>query len=188
MRTLLATLMIGLFALTGIQEGHAQNAQTGKIVIIDYMEIQRNSLAGKDLLRQAENYRAELEAETQRLQTDVRQTEAQLTSQRDFLSEDALQEKASAEQQRLSAAERELRDRSNQIQLAARKAEQEMQSTLTPIYQEIMKEHGANIIMDRSQMILSGPGMDVTREVIEKLDAALPTLKMDVPDAASAAE
>jgi len=188
MRTTIATLIIALFAFTGIDTAQAQSAQTAKIVIIDYMEIQRTSLAGKDLLRQAENHRAELESEQQRIQTDIRNTETQLASQRAIMTEDALQEKVRAEQQRLAVADRDFRDKTNRIQIAARRAERELQSALTPIYQAILKGHNANVIMDRSQLILSGSGMDVTREVIEKLDAALPTLKMVVPDTAGGTE
>jgi len=188
MRTTIATLIIALFAFTGANVAEAQTAKTAKVVIIDFMEIQRTSLAGKDLMRQAENYRAELEAEQQRIQQDIRSTEAELSRQRDILTEDALQEKARAEQQRLSIAERDFRDKNNRIQIAARRAEQELQSKLAPIYQGIMSSHGANIIMDRSQMILSGSGMDVTREVIEKLDIAMPSIKLVVPESATDVE
>jgi Skp family chaperone for outer membrane proteins len=152
------------------------------------MEIQRTSLAGKDLLSQAENYRAELEAEQQRIQQDLRTTQETLGRQRELMTEDAFAEKARAEEQRLALAERDLRDRSNRIQIAARRADRELQSALVPIYQSIMSTHGANMIMDRSQMILSGPGMDVSREVIEKLDATVPSLKMVVPDSSIVSE
>ena len=188
MRTTLASLIIALLAFTGANVAHAQSAQTAKVVIIDFMEIQRSSLAGKDLLRQAENHRAELEAEQQRLQTDSRNTQAELARQQEIMGQDAFEEKVRAEQQRLAIAERDFRDKNNRIQIAARRADRELQSALTPIYQDIMRGHNANIIMDRSQMILSGPGMDVTREVIEKLDAALPTLKMVVPEAGAEGE
>ena len=188
MRTTIATLIIAIFAFTGINGAQAQSAKTAKVIIIDFMEIQRTSLAGKDLLRQGENHNAELEAEQQRLQQDARTTEAELARQRDFLSEDQLQEKIRAEQQRLSIAERDFREKTNRVQIAARHAHRKMQSALTPIYQQVMSAHGANLIMDRSQLILSGPGMDVTREVIEQLDVALPVLKLEVSDSASSSE
>ncbi len=188
MRTTIATLIIALFAFTGVNAANAQTAKTAKVVIIDFMEIQRTSLAGKDLLRQAESYRAELEAEQQRIQQDLRSTQETLGRQRELMTEDAFAEKARAEEQRLATAERDLRDRSNRIQIAARRADRELQSALTPIYQSIMGARGANMIMDRSQMILSGPGMDVSRDVIEQLDAALPALKMVLPESSIVSE
>ncbi len=187
MRATLATMMIAFLALAGANTAHAQAAKTAKVIIIDGAEITRSSLAGKDLMRQTENFSAEMEAEQARLQQDVRNTEAELIRQRAIINEDALEEKMRIEQQRLAIAERDLRDKANRIQIAVRRATSDLQSALQPIYQELMVQHGANLVLERSQLILTGSGMDVTRQVIEKLDLALPSLKIVVPDAAPGA-
>ncbi|TDI59421.1 MAG: OmpH family outer membrane protein [Alphaproteobacteria bacterium] len=182
MRTTIATLIIALAALMTTNIAQAQTAQTAKVIIVDITEITRSSLAGKDLLGQVETYRAEIDAEQQRIQQDVRTTQETLARQRDLMNPDAHAEKVRAEEQRIAAADQDLREKANRFQIASRAAERKLQSALNPIYLSIMSSYGANMLVERNQLILSGPGMDVTREVIEKLDVALPALQMVLPE------
>ena len=182
MRTTIATLIIALAALMTTNIAQAQTAQTAKVIIVDITEITRSSLAGKDLLGQVETYRAEIDAEQQRIQQDVRTTQETLARQRDLMNPDAHAEKVRAEEQRIAVADQDLREKANRFQIGSRAAERKLQSALNPIYLSIMSSYGANMLVERNQLILSGPGMDVTREVIEKLDVALPALQMVLPE------
>ena len=187
MRATIATMMVALATLVGATAAYAQSAETAKVIIVDRALIVRDSLAGKDLVRQGENFSAEIEAERARLEQDARNTEQELIRQRDIISEEALAEKMRIEQQRLAIAGRDLQEKVNRVQIAVRKAEADLQSALQPIFQEVMNSNNANIILDRNMLVQVGPGMDVTRIVIDKLNAALPSLKVDVPAASASA-
>lgn len=181
-----AILAFALVAVANTGNADAQSAQTAKVIIIDTQEITRSSLAGKDLLRQIENYRAELEAEQARLEQEFKTAEAELVRQQSILTQEAWTEKARAMQEELRGPRIELQDRSRRLQIAADRASQELQSALMPIYQELLAKYGANLLIDRGMAVLTGPGMNVTQTVIEKLDAALPALKLDVRNSVSA--
>jgi Skp family chaperone for outer membrane proteins len=165
----------------------AQEAPAAKIIIIDLREVQRSSLAGKDLLRQVENYRAELEAERAKLEQEMRDTEQELVRQQSILSAEAFEEKRKAAAQKFADARNSLQDKVNRFQAGAAKADRDLQAALNPIYQSLLTKYGANFILDRSVIVMSaGSGLDATREVVQALDKAVPTMKLEVPAAGSA--
>ncbi len=188
LRATFAAIAFVLVAVASSGSAEAQSAQTAKVIIIDTQEITRSSLAGKDLLRQIENHRAELEAEQARLEQEFKTAEAELVRQQSILTQEAWTEKARAMQEELRGPRLELQDRSRRLQIAADRASQELQSALMPIYQELLAKYGANLLIDRGMAVLTGPGMNVTQTVIEKLDVALPALKLDVRDSGARAQ
>ena len=180
--TLLA-LFIGLGASAVVAQGAtAQAAKEAKIVVVDVQEIYRTSLAGKDLLSQIETHRAELEAEAAKYQQDARDEQTELERQQAILSPEAFEEKRRGIGQKYTSIQTDLRDKARRLQIAQSKSDRELQSALVPIYQEMLRDHGANLILDRGQIVLPGPGLDITREVIEKLDATMPTVKLQVSE------
>lgn len=177
----LLVVILGLFATAALtQTASAEQAKEARIVILDVQEIYRTSLAGKDLLKQIETHRAELEAEAAKYQQDARDEQIELERQQAILSAEAFEEKRRSIGQKYTSIQSNLRDKARRLQIAQSKADRELQSSLVPIYQEMLRKHGANLIMDRGQIVLPGPGLDITREVIEILDAAMPTLKLEV--------
>ncbi|MFN3232725.1 MAG: OmpH family outer membrane protein [Alphaproteobacteria bacterium] len=180
--TALAILVISGIGATAM----AQSAQTAKVLVVDSAEILRSSLAGKDLTRQVETQSAQLEAERDRLRQEVRAQEQELQRQAAILSPEALQERGQAAGQKFAAAQQDLEDKLRRYQIGTRKAERELQSTLTPIYQELLNKYGANLIFERSTLVMTGTGLDITREVVERLDQTLSTIKLDIPAAGAA--
>lgn len=176
-------MLLGFAALAaGTQPASAQQAKEARIVIVDLQEIYRSSLAGKDLLKQIETHRAELEAEAARYQQDARDEQTELERQQAILSAEAFEEKRRSIGQKYTSIQTDLRDKARRLQIAQSKADRELQSSLVPIYQAMLKSHSANLILDRGQIVLPGPGLDITREVIEKLDAGMPGIKLQVGD------
>ena len=52
----------------------------------------------------------------------------------------------------------------------------------SPILRTILTERKADLIVPKRITLANGPGLDITTEVIERLDAALPTVDINVPD------
>ena len=174
----LAMLVISGFGATTAM---AQSAQTAKVLVVDEREVIRNSLAGKDLNQQVQTQTAELQTERDRLQQEIRAQEAELQRQSQILSPEALQERGQAAAQKFAAAQNDYEDRARRVQIGIARAERDLRSSLNPIYQELLTKYGANLILERNTIIMPGPGMNVTQEVVERLDQNLQTIKLDIP-------
>jgi Skp family chaperone for outer membrane proteins len=84
------------------------------------------------------------------------------------------------------AFQKRVTDRQTQIQNGFAVAGQKLDQALGPILQTIMRERGANLLLDRSAVILATIDVDVTATAIERLDRALPTLSVSLARTAPA--
>jgi Skp family chaperone for outer membrane proteins len=55
-----------------------------------------------------------------------------------------------------------------------------MEKVLAPILAEVTKEHGVNLVLDKQAVLFATSStFDITPEVIQKLNARLPAVKID---------
>ncbi len=56
-----------------------------------------------------------------------------------------------------------------------------MEQQLVPILQQVVQERGANMVLDKQAVVTaSAGGVDITKEVIDRLDAKMPTYKVNM--------
>lgn len=151
-----------------------------RVIVIDRNMLLRMSSAGKDMFAQAQNLTkaadAEFKAQADQLQKDGQALQQQLAilapdvraqKQKDFLSrQQALQEK--------------INDRQQQIQNGFAKAGQQLDTALFPILQQIMRERGANLMLERGAVIVATNDFDITPIAVERLNKALPHVKVEL--------
>ncbi len=80
--------------------------------------------------------------------------------------------------------------RQAEIQAGFNKTARQLEVALEPILKAIMAERGANMVLDRTSVILSSVDIDVTPVAVQRLDKALPHVKVEltaVPAATAAA-
>ena len=148
-------------------------------VVLDRQAVLRVSKAGQDIARQ--------------MQPVVQQAQNSLLAQRAAVDREAQQLQADNS---ISPADREkrisaLETRQQAIQVEAQRKQQQLSETLaranapiskavSEIVPAIVKQRGANIVLDRAAIAQAEPAFDITQEVIAQLDARLPTMKVDM--------
>jgi Skp family chaperone for outer membrane proteins len=158
-----------------------------KIIVIDRQTILRLSAAGKAMTASAMNLSRQADTEF-RTQAETLQKEvAALQQQLAILAPEARTAKQNEFQAKQDDFEKRVQERQTQIQNGFAVAGQRLDQALGPILQQIMRERGANMMLDRSAVILSSLDIDVTPTAIERLDKALPTLAVSLARTAPAA-
>lgn len=175
-----------LFVVGAASYASAQETAGAKIIIVDLREVQKSSKAGQDFARQVETLRADLEADKQKLEKQAADAEQELSRQKAILSDAAFEEKRKAAAQQFGDSRNNLQDKANRVQVALGNADRDLQSALNPVYQALLSKYGANMILDRSVIVMTGQVTDVTREVISQLDSKMPSIKLNMPAAGSA--
>ena len=66
------------------------------------------------------------------------------------------------------------------IQAGFAKAARQVEVALEPILKALMAERGANMVLDRTSVIISSVDIDVTPIAVQRLDKALPRVKVEV--------
>ncbi len=158
-------------------------AQT-KVIVIDQARIEAESKAGQSLRTalttiesQMQNEMAPLATAFQSAQSALQAKAANKTAE-DIQADTALQEEAKSLQAEAARISRERDVRAAELRMTTRKASAAYRDALKPVLDQVMAEEQADIMVDASQIVLAGDGVDVTDKVIAKLDAAAPTISV----------
>lgn len=151
-----------------------------KILVIDRNAILRASKVGQDIVRQVNNYTKSAESQF-RAEGDALQKEGRaLQQQVAILAPDVKAKKIRDFQNKQAAFQRKVEGRQGLIQGGVFKARQQVEAALGPILKGIMMERGANLLLDRSSIVLGTVNIDVTAVAVQRLDQKMPTVKVDL--------
>lgn len=97
---------------------------------------------------------------------------------------DQLNQRRQALQQRAQEAQQLEQTRENELRYTLGEQRKKISEAIEPILVAVYQEKGCGILVDRESVFIMNPAMDVTSLVIQRLNAALPTLsfnRMPVP-------
>lgn len=184
-------LPLALIALTAavtpvLAQGKPAPMPAPKIVVLDRAAIIQVSKAGQDIARQlqqmANQNRANFEAQQKSLANEGQALRQQVA----ILAPDARAKREEAFNTKVRGIQESAERRQAQIQQAAGTSQQALASALTPIITEIVKERGANMVVDKSAVIFANNNaFDITPEAISRLDARMPSFKVTLGGAAA---
>ncbi|HEY4078601.1 MAG TPA: OmpH family outer membrane protein [Rhizomicrobium sp.] len=152
-----------------------------KIVVIDRAAILQYSKVGQDIARQVQGYAAQakkdLTGQGQSLQAEGRQLQQQVA----ILAPDVKQKRVAAFQAKEQALQGAAQKKDDQIKAGFFQARQAMEQQLGPILQEIVKERGANLVLDKQAVVFAtAGGFDITGDAINRLNQKMPSFKVNL--------
>lgn len=182
-------LLIVAILIAGTQ-GTAQNAQPvsgtpapgaaasggPSILVVDRGAILRTSVAGKDLIRQIDEFGKAMEVKYGEEEKKLRADAQELQEQAGVLSPEARQKKERELRDRGEALQKKVQEEQAAIQNGINVARTEIEKALGPILNTLFQERGATIMLDRGAIVLGSVDIDVTGEVIKRLDQVLPAV------------
>lgn len=177
-----ALVSMGMMLLSAV--ALAQSTPNAKIIVIDFDRVSRESLVGKDIASQMESNRVDIENLARTVQQQLTAEEEELKKQRSIISQDAFNERVRTFQQKAQNEQNRLQEIAQQARTAMQQANLEVQRVLRPIVKDVMDAKGANLVIDKALVSTHAAGLDVTTEVVEKVDAAMPSYKVGLPDVA----
>lgn len=162
-----------LLVLTAPVAAFAQATPAAVIVVMDENAVLTNSDAGKSALAQLKTIGDQIGAE---LDTERKALEAEKTrigQQRATLTQDQFKARVAALEKRAGGFERLVEARGKEMEATRQNALKIINTALQPVLEEIVKSRGATIMVDRANLIYVAPALDVTGDVIAKLNARL---------------
>ncbi|MCS6876728.1 MAG: OmpH family outer membrane protein [Geminicoccaceae bacterium] len=161
----------------------AQPLPPAVAAVVDHQRILRESKAAKSIQQQLEVrrklYLDQLAKEEQRLN----EVGKELARQRGVLSAEAFAQKRKEYEEAVQALQRASNERRRQLDEALAAANNVVRQALKEIVDELAESRGFNLVLPASGVLLYSPKIDITDEVLARLDRKLPTVK--VPEIAS---
>jgi Skp family chaperone for outer membrane proteins len=152
-----------------------------KIVVIDRAAIMQFSKVGQDIARQMQTYanqaKADLSAQGRALQNEGRTLQQQVA----ILAPDVKQKRLDAFRAKEQALQGAAQRKDDQLKAGFAQARQAMEQQLGPILQQLVKERGANLVLDKQAVVFASTnGFDITGDAINRLNQKLPSFKVNL--------
>ena len=178
--------LVILSSLTG--PAAAQQPEAGQDVItllnmavIDTEVIRRNSRAFRDIGKQIAKYRKAIQADIQKDEEALRSANEELARKRAILAPETFAEERRQFEERLVQVQRTVQKRKKGLERVGLEAVKKVEAVLNKIITEVSKELSLGLILRKSQTVLVAKELDITPNVLKRLDTALPTLKVSDP-------
>lgn len=164
----------------------AQQLSPAVIVIVDMDRIINESAAGKAAGTEIQTRITALQSRANTLQTQVK-TEAdaiQQGQQNKSLAGAALEQRVRAFQDRQQAAQQELGRMENDIQRSRQYVIKQISDAAQPIVTQVMRERNASIALAENATLQHSATIDVTNDIVARLNTSLPKVSTTPPAAA----
>ncbi len=178
--------LVGPVVVAGLALAPRADAQAlppAVAAVVDHQRILRDSKAAKSIQQQIEVrrklYLDQLAKEEQRLN----EVGKDLARQRGVLAAEAFAAKRKEYEEAVQALQRASNERRRQLDEALGAANAQVRQALKEIVDELAETRGFNLVLPASAVLLYSPKIDITDEVMARLDRKLPSVK--VPEAAN---
>lgn len=185
--TLLAPLLALALWLAGasaplLAQSPAQSLPPATAAVIDYQRVMREAKAAQSIRNQVEarraRYQEEIAAEEQRLL----EADRELARQRGILAADAFAERRKAFEEDVARVQRFVQERRQQLDDVSAMALGEVRESVIQVVGELAERLGFNLVLPSAGVLLFSPQIEITDEVLDELNAALPDVR--VPESA----
>lgn len=146
--------------------------------VIDYQRVLREAKAAKSIREQIETRRKLYQDQIAKEEQKLNDADKELAKQRAVLSPEAFKDKREEFQKKVSGVQRMVQERRRTLDQTSAAALNQVRNAMIEIVSDLSAERGFNLVMPSSAVLLFSPKIDLTVEVIKRLDGKLPSVKV----------
>ncbi len=173
---------------TPAKKGGKQKIEQGKFVeikipvaVLDVQAILRNAKAVKSIREQITKFGSSFEEEIEKERAEIRKANQELARQRTILSPEAFAEKRRKFEKRVVEVQRLVQKRQRELDKTRNLAMGVVNKAYTEIVSKVANENNLAVIVRKAQTAYSVKALDITSEILTRLDKKLPTVKVSEP-------
>jgi Skp family chaperone for outer membrane proteins len=152
------------------------------VAVVDMQRVLRESAAGRSIQSQLDAESRKFRDQVTRLEDDLKNGENELRRQRSVLSPDAVNEQAQALQRKQADAQRMVQERQEALQKGQNDAVNVVGDNMRDIVQQLAGERRIGMVLRKELVItMSDKNMDITDDVIQRLNTKLPSVTVTIP-------
>jgi Skp family chaperone for outer membrane proteins len=168
----------GLALITILLAPHMAMAEGANIIVFDPEVALANSDVGKDIIKQVQAQAADLRKNAEKQSAELQGEADKLKEQQTLLAPDALKVRVDALRENEMTARQEIAVEGQSIEAGRQKASREVLKIMDEELDKIAKERAVDIVMNRKAVFYASPSIDVTRELVERLNGRIKTIKV----------
>ena len=158
----------------------AQAVPAPKMGVVDVQRVLRESKASKSVRPEIDRMRKAFQQQVSAQEQRLRQVEQELTRQRAILAPEAFAQKRRAFSEDARKAQSDVQRRRRELDQAFNNTKNEILKNLVVVARDVAEAKKLNMLVEKRFVFLSAKTMDVTNDIIVRLDKRLPSLKIDL--------
>ena len=172
--------LLAIFVLfTGLNL-QAETYPNTSIAIVDLNLILSESKAAKGATKDFEKIQKDTESEIVESDKSMLEERNKLIEQQSVIAPEAFEVKAQDYEKKLQNYQSEKQNKLRKLENVLQTARNEILENVKPILEELSQELGVTVILEKNSVLLSATNMDITDEVIKKLNKQLPKIKVSL--------
>ena len=150
------------------------------IAVLDVQQVLSRAAAAKGIREVIEARRKKFEEEISEMRIKLQGEENQLRKQSTILSPEAMSDKRRVLENKLSDLRRKAEQKRGILNRAFNGATRELRQEIAKVLADLMKEQNITITLARKAVLVFDQRLNVTEEVLKRLDKNLPNVKIDI--------
>lgn len=183
MRFVTKTLALVLFAaLMAVTPARAEDtaAKPLKIAVVDIQALLKDSKAAKEIESQLSGIRKSFQAEVDAEEKSLRAKEKDIMDKKASMKEEELKAKVSEFQKDVATSQKKVQDKKAKLDKAVATAVGTLRSEIVKDVAEIGDKQNLDLVLARTDVVIVSKTLDITQQVLSRLDADLPSVKVTV--------
>ena len=148
------------------------------IGVIDLNKILSDADAAINAAEQIEEIAKEIENEIKLSDEEIIKEQNLLIESQSIMAPEAFESKRNEYESKVQKYNNERQSKLVKIDELIAVSRNEILSAIKPILEDVSNEKGVTIILEKTSVMLNAEKMDITNEVLKKLNKSLPTLKV----------
>ena len=173
----IAFALVLLFNFNAIAETSYPNTS---IAIVDLNLILSESKAAKNATNQFEEIQKSTEDKIIASDEKMLNERNKLIEQQSVIAPEAFELKAKDYEKKLQEYQVDKQNKLRKLEGVLQNARNEILENVKPILEDLSKELGVTVILEKNSVLLSANNMDITDNVIKKLNKKLPKIKVSL--------
>jgi outer membrane protein len=149
------------------------------VLVVNVQALLQNSKVARMVRSQIEQKRTEYTKEISHQEERLRAERDALQRKQSSMSPEVLNQKGREFQQKVTDLDRSVQAKRQALEKTNAAALSKIQQEMLKIIAGIAKERKANLVLQSTELVLFDKHFDVTDEVLQKLDAEMPTLTVN---------
>ena len=146
---------------------------------LDFKYVLNESEAGKKAQNQLKKKLDNGVKDLSKQEKIIQEEEKKIIQQKKILSPEEYKKKVTELRKKVSELQKKRSKLLNTVATQRSKARSELLKNLNPVVKEYMVEKNIRMVLDKKGIILADEKLDITNDIIKKLNAKIKTLKLD---------
>lgn len=153
------------------------------IAVVDIQRLMKESTAAKSVSEQMESKGKGFQSAFSKKEESINKEKQELGKQQSVMAKDEFEKKARAFQAKVTDLQKEAQAKKAVLNSAFERSLNDIQKAITEIIEAMATEKGFMVAIPSSQLLYANNGLDISSEVLERLNKKLPKLdvKFDEP-------